>query len=344
MPTPWIVSWTLVVTFGAAPAPDAGAVRDEDARRAEDRAFHHSSVEGTLTQPLPLRDLADLVKVCTPFLPPTGSDEKNAYQRGVERAARHKAKAELRRRIYTADFPVAGFRFADYDVKERSLPLELEKPLSGLDGALSLSVGDPEGGDFTLADAEAEAVAKRHQEKRLRLRVTFTFEDDRDEHPGGCFGHPKADAFTLIAYPLAYELLGEDGASLARTRTPRMERLRRWIDPGEATLRLEVSRRSGTLDEVGLQTAVEGARVALEACVASVKGSVAGTGLAAFDVEAQPNGAFKEPAVELDAFADPAVVPCLRQALQKVIVAKAQKPSRVQVRVAVDRSASAADD
>lgn len=336
MPSPFPVTWIVVVALGSVPTEDAGP-RPATAEADQARAFHLSDAPGTLAKPLPLADLAALTKICSAFLGPAPRDDQNAYQRGVERAGRNKAKVEVRRQVFQADFEAPGFRFDDYDVKGHALPLDLEKPLVGWEGGLSLSVSDRSGAHFVLPDQEAEDVARRHQEKRLRLRVTFTFDDDRDEHEGGCYGHPKADAYTLLAYPLAFELLGDKDVSLARARTPRLERFRAWLEPGEATVRLEVLRQSGTLDEVSLKDAVEAQRPALEACVAKIKGSAAGTGMAAINLSALPNGTLAEASVELDAYDDPQVVPCLQQALSVVTVKKAPKPSRLQVVVAVDR-------
>lgn len=336
MPSPIFVSWTVVVVLGSVPSEDAGP-RPVSKEADEARTFHLSDAPGTLAKPLPLSDLAALGKVCSAFQAPAPRDDQNAYQRGVERAGRSRAKLEARRQVFQADFEAPGFRFDDYDVKGHALPLDLEKPLVGWEGGLSLSVSDRSGARFVLPDREAEDVARRHQEKRLRLRVTFTFDDDRDEHEGGCYGHPKADAFTLLAYPLAFELLGEKDVSLARARTPRLERFRAWLEPGEATVRLEVQRQSGTLDEVGLSDAVEAQRPALESCVAKIKSSAAGSGVAAFNLSALPNGTLAAISVELDAYDDAQVVPCLQKALTSVTVKKAPKPSRLQVLIAVDR-------
>ncbi|MBK6684699.1 MAG: hypothetical protein IPG45_09510 [Deltaproteobacteria bacterium] len=336
MPSPLFVTWTVVVALGSVPSEDAGP-RPVTQEADEARTFHLSDAVGTFAKPRVLSDLAALAKVCGAFQSPAPREDQNAYQRGVERAGRTKIKQEVRRQVFQADFEAPGFRFDDYDVKRQALPLDLEKPLVSWDGGLSLSVSDRSGAHFALPDHEAEDVARRHQEKRLKLRVTFTFDDDRDEHEGGCYGHPKADAFTVLAYPLAFELLGEKDASLARARTPRLERFRSWLEPGVATVRVEVLRQTGTLDEVALKDAVESQRPALEACVAQIKSSAAGTGMAAINLSALPNGTLADTSVELDAYDDPQVVPCLQKTLTAVTVKKAPKPSRLQVLVAVDR-------
>jgi hypothetical protein len=324
MPSPSIVSLGLLWLVGAADA--------------EDRQFLKGNEEGAYANPRKLGSLEDLRKVCAALDRRPPDEDKNAYERGVERANKVIAQKKARREIYEVTFEGRGFRLGDYDVKAGELPLDLDKSLTGLDQTLTLSPLDKEAVRFKLAGPEAEDAAKRHQEKSLRLKLVFALADDRNVHDGGCYGHPLADAFTFLVYPLTWSLEKKAGEpAIASVKTERAGRLAEWLQPGAASLRIEVSRTAGTIDPAVLSAAVESKKPELEACVKPVVDSPIGSGLVSMQLAILPSGAFVKPSIELDSYEEATVAECVEKTLLAATVKKGSKASAAQVVVAVDR-------
>lgn len=312
------------------------------ARREADRAFLRGEEPGSIRRPALLQTKAEAAALCKAVeRPPRGSAEEGEELPPRREVAR--ARREALRNVYEVTVPPAGFRFAKGG-REGVLPLDVQRALLAVDGAVSLQVMRRQGARFTVPADRERALREQHAKKELALRVVFRVDREGANEVDPCFSYPKSDAYSLRIEPLRYELRalrGADPLPVATATTPALEELEHFASPGEGVLATAVVV-EGSHDAEAVARAIDGGRALFEGCLDSVLRSAGATGTLAYGATVSAEGVVQDVTLELEALDAPGAAACVERVLAAIAAPRGPRPSRLHVTVGIDRERHAA--
>ena len=145
--------------------------------------------------------------------------EGDEVERGRARADFKRRRDQVLGGVYINEVPSGGFGFGEYDFDSKKLPVDLQKQLRTVEGVDLLPVASEDDMDFPLAPESAKSIVQMRAGGKLKLRVTFRLASSAEladpcVRIGGGRMRVRID-------PLALDLVGADGRSLARVESPR---------------------------------------------------------------------------------------------------------------------------
>lgn len=248
-------------------------------------------------------------------------------------------RAEGAAAVYTARIAADGFGFDGFG--DDGLAIDLARPLLALDGAALLHAEDKEGA-FALTKTEAAGIVEKHAAGALSLDVVFRIAEDDEGALPACFTLAGSGQWALHVEPLAFELIDQNQATVARLRTPALARLDAWLTPGAPKLDVTVHPLDGAVDGDRAMVALGAVRPALDACLAPVAEGVRDPVALAYVADVSAAGKVVSVRPELVTADLEEVVDCVANVLGGAELLRAPKPYRMSVMVAVDRPGFAA--
>ncbi len=304
------------------------------------RAFLLGEELGALSNPAVLREEAHVQGLCESLQDPRRPAElKEKGELPLSKADRIERYRRVRSAVYSVYVEPARFKLQPYRFDEKLLPLDVDRTMSAIDGALSLSVMDRRGARFELNPKEARALRKLHESGDLGLKIIFRLDAGS---PGPCYSYQKSEVYSLRVRPLRYALVDRRASkgqevTLAKAHTPTFSRLRQRLSPGAAELQISVTPVSGDINEREVVDAVLGNRGAIEACMAPIKNSSIDTGVVAVGLSLGALGEVANAKIVMASQSADAVSRCVLDGLRGLRV-RGARSGEVQVLVSVDRS------
>lgn len=317
---------------------DDNADPQEETKKDEaDRAWVAGKGEGALGAPIAIRDEARAAKLCDAL-----QGERNAKpDANLEQL--EVAKHSALRDVYTILLAPGGFKIGEYRPRAGRLPLRLEHPLTAFEGALRMIVTQKAGGAFSIPAKEASAIVSAIDDKKLGLEVVFRVDSDMAESMTPCFSYPKSAAYALNIEPLSFTLVdvGSNNRKRAEAKTPALDKLKEWMDPGKARLSIAATA-EGALDSEVFAKVIEAKRGELEACFGTMIQSVSATGMVSYEASVTPQGSVTDIRLEAESLDDDQVGACAAKVIAAVGAPRAAKGSKAHVALSIERGEESA--
>ena len=230
---------------------------------------------------------------------PYDSELDPAQAAAAAKAAQAK-REEAAGRWYRLEVPSKGFVFGRYQVQDKQLELDGDRPLHAVQNTLSLDLDGVDDVSFHATPEQVSAWSKEKKAGTLRLVVVWKPSGER------CAGSAAAEAWRLAGKARSWELVGAQGTVAAADAEGEPV----GVTPKEVKIeKVTVESDEGPRPDDGRRR-LAGAQRELEKCAAAAQR--AGSLLVTFSVQ---GGRVRDPQVIMDSLRDEKVAGCVARAV-----------------------------